>query len=773
MTSLSLIPQEPFEILGTIVWVRPPRSRKKEADGNFKVLDARSGIAREFMVACRWECPVEKGDIFYGYCQPNTTAKDNGDTLKSGSALGVTALKPPFVRVGTDEETLIRFFCKYVRGWSRSRAQEMYASLVRICGTEQKVDEYLSKLSEQWVQETDDSLLTQFADLLNPKSMAALLSSWYEEYDRRRLLLLGLNREEINACEAVGWSCYSLYGACLSNPFQVYPLSFSKCRVLLERMKRTADPQDMECGEIIRRIYDHVVRRGWTCTPAKFLVQDFPHLPRVGAYLKDNYDIHIDMGGIYLDHYYQVETRVAEYLSRLVLMDNESSAVRGGGDTLPIEFRNIDGDEESPISPDQRTAIEGALKHHLSIITGGAGTGKTTAIREMVYNLERRGISYAICAFTGKAVARLRQVLQNPTPMTLHLKIKQQKSARFEHLIIDEASMLEMSLFLRFVDCFRFPYKITLVGDVHQLPPIHWGSLFSQCIESKVIPTFYLTQNHRVYQVQGEQDGILLNAHKIIRNTTTSPIRFYPTDNFTLLKGNMKHVVAIAKCFHSQGFSPYEITVITPYNRDLNIINKSFQELYHGGQTYVEDPQRRKWYVGDRVMMTKNDYEINVMNGEEGRVIRLLEKAVVVSFGPGRDYEFPLAPKFKKNTHGKVLKQEKSVQYLVHSYAVTTHKGQGSEWNYVLMYLPPAGDGEGRSSSSFINKNLLYTSITRAKRAFYFVGDVELFRSSTAISLPFRAEKLAARLRAVCPPAACFTEIDDYDEDIEDDFNEY
>jgi hypothetical protein len=89
------------------------------------------------------------------------------------------------------------------------------------------------------------------------------------------------------------------------------------------------------------------------------------------------------------------------------------------------------------------------------------------------------------------------------------------------------------------------------------------------------------------------------------------------------------------------------------------------------------------------------------------------------------------------------------------------------------MYLPPAGDGEGRSSSSFINKNLLYTSITRAKRAFYFVGDVELFRSSTAISLPFRAEKLAARLRAVCPPAACFTEIDDYDEDIEDDFNEY
>lgn len=390
-------------------------------------------------------------------------------------------------------------------------------------------------------------------------------------------------------------------------------------------------------------------------------------------------------------------------------------------------------------------------------------THNTSSVKEIVYNLRQRNVEYAICAFTGKAVARLRDVLDSTIPMTFHLKMKKQKSAKFQHLIVDEASMVTVELFYDFITRFGFPFNITLIGDPDQLPPIGWGSLFNECIKSETIPIYELVNNHRVYHVDGEEDGIISNTRRMSEHgkglrgdQILTPMKFKPSNNFVISSGDTLQIAAFAKAFKSQGVKPEDVTVITPYNKDIASINTTFQKLYYeeSDENEVEsvfDSRGVRWYIGDRVMMTKNDYDINVMNGEEGVVIDVNAREIKVRFGYGREYDFPLEPDPRKRRWGTSYEKkdddeedaedERTVKRLIHSYCVTVHRGQGSEWNYIIFYLPP-----GRSQPNYITKNLVYTGLTRAKRALFFIGNLKELEESTIRSLPFRCENLSRRL---------------------------
>lgn len=768
-----------FEVVGKVIWVQSRRFKRNRDAQRFTVADAKNS-KKEITCMCSFFCPIQKNDLIVATCVRREGEKD------------AIVVKPPFVRVGTDRESIVNFFCKNVRGWGPARAGQLYDTIERIAG-EDKVDTYLSELAEIWMNKADADILQEFAELINASNLSYLLVNWYHKFDKRRLWLLGLSNREIGECVKICGNYYKIYELCLDNPFKLYPIPEKKCMEILNRLKRSPEKADIECGKIVRKMYDNMLHRSWTCTPVSFLAQEFKTLKDLGPKLLKEYDVIKEYDCAYLSYPHKVETYVAEYIAKLVksdMVNDTTTEFVHPSDWNPLsptqcrleaEFR-----ESSTLSEDQKLAIQGALDHKLSIITGMPGVGKTTAIRELVYNLEQRNQDYAICAFTGKAVARLRSVLCSTVPMTFHLKIKKEKSSRFRHLIVDEASMVTIELFYSFIRRFDFPFNITLVGDPNQLPPIGWGSLFEECIKSKTIPTYELVVNHRVYHVPGEKDGILLNTKNMARHGAKStvkfglkapvlPMKFEPTGNFVLTLGNIDQIAAFATAFKQQGVCRRDITVITPYNKDLDVINKTFQELYTEDDTeHVFDSRGCRWYINDRVMMIKNDYEINVMNGEEGEVVEIDPNQIKVSFGAGREYEFPLEPDPKKRKWGTSKEKddedevegERTVQRLVHSYCVTVHRGQGSEWNYVIFYLPP-----GRSQPNYITKNLVYTGLTRAKRALFFIGNIEELEASTTRSLPFRCEKLTKRLSE---------KLENWDEDAgeikagEDDyFNEY
>ena len=1152
-----------FEVVGKVIWVQSRRFKRNRDAQRFTVADAKDS-KKEITCVCSFFCPIQKNDLIVATC-----------VRKEGEKDAIVA-KPPFVRVGTDRESIVNFFCKNVRGWGPARAGQLYDTIERIAG-EDKVDSYLSELAEIWMNKADADILQEFAELINASNLSYLLVNWYHKFDKRRLWLLGLSNREIGECVKICGNYYKIYEMCLDNPFKLYPIPENKCMEILNRLKRTPDKSDIECGKILRKMYDNMIHRSWTCTPVSFLAQEFKSLKELGPKLLKEYGVIKEYDCSYLNYPHKVEAYVAEYIAKLVQSDTVNDTTTEfihPSDWNPLspthcrmeaEFR-----ESSTLSEDQKHAIQGALDHKLSIITGSPGVGKclhpdtgvlmfdgsvkqvkhvvvgdklmgpdskprnvlsvcsgtdtmykiipskgksficnephvltlkgakphifercdqdyarnlkygvkytskgkiktkhfktckeaqefinalpedifdlplneymkrskthqrkcylfhtsidyksqpvpidpyllgcwlgdghsndshittgdnevfdalepilsqynlqfnvvpsypitrrivgkgenygrknrnyvrsqlrklnlfknkhipqvykvntreirlqllaglldtdgyldsrsgtmfeitqksealandieylafslgymvtkkkeiksciyngerksgeyyrllifgegleniptnvkrkqavtrkskiratcqrfkvenvgtgkycgfeldgdgrfllddflvthnTTAIRELVYNLEQRNVEYAICAFTGKAVARLRSVLCSTVPMTFHLKIKKEKSSKFKHLIVDEASMVTIELFYSFIRRFDFPFSITLVGDPNQLPPIGWGSLFEECIKSKTIPTYELVVNHRVYHISGEKDGILLNTKKMARHgveptvkfglkAPVVPMKFESTGNFVLTPGNIDQIAAFATAFKQQGICRHDITVITPYNKDLDVINKTFQKLYtEDDSEHVFDSRGCKWYINDRVMMIKNDYEINVMNGEEGEVVEIDPNHIKVSFGAGREYDFPLEPDPKKRKWGTSQEKddedeaegERTVQRLVHSYCVTVHRGQGSEWNYIIFYLPP-----GRSQPSYITKNLVYTGLTRAKRALFFIGNIEELEASTTRSLPFRCEKLTKRLSET---------LDNWDEDTgeikagEDDyFNEY
>lgn len=772
-----------FDVVGVITYIKSNRFNRNRDIETFKVSDTRPAVNKEILCRCQYFSPVAKGDVIYATC------------VQKGDAAII--VKPPFVQVGTDKESIVSFFCKTIRGWSKVRARELYDTIERIA-TDGKVDIYLSELSEAWMNKEDNDLLAEFSGFINHNNMSFLLAQWYYKFDKRRLWLLGLYNNEIRECLKICGSYYKVYDMCLKNPLRLYPIPMNKCMEILNRIKRKPEQIDLECGKVVRKMYENLCFRAWTCTPVSFLAKDFPSLAKIGKRLLTDYEIVKEYDCAYLEYPYKVEKFVANYISQLISEDkvqdgapfvepedyNPKSPLHS---RMEAEFRS-----SANLSEDQKKGIQGSLDHKISLITGFPGTGKTTSIKEIVYNLEQRGIEYAICAFTGKAVARLREVLESAIPMTFHLKIKKEKTIQFQHLIVDEASMVTVELFYDFIQRFDFPFNITLVGDPNQLPPIGWGSLFSQCIESKTIPTYTLVVNHRVYDVPGERDGIILNTKKMAlhgseRDSTPIsvsglqrpllPMKFEPTTNFVLMPGNIDQISALTKAFKDQGINRYEVTVITPYNKDLEVINKTFQSLFCGESSKNAFDSRGKiWYVGDRVMMTKNDYEINVMNGEEGRVIEIEADSITVKFGEGREYKFPLEPDPKNKKYGYSKEKqgdteeagERTVKLLDHSYAVSIHKGQGSEWNYVIIYLP-----YGKSNPGFINKNLIYTALTRARRALFFIGNVEELEASTIRKLPFRSEKLVNRLLEKTPEwdedaAAILEGEDDYHNDYED-----
>jgi exodeoxyribonuclease V alpha subunit len=753
---VNALPQdkEYVEIVGKVLKIKPYVSgkpvefvvhtfgNKKNSNGqnsNGQNSDGQKFDKQDYVCTYDKFCPIAEGDAIHALCV--VEKRIMGEIL-------LKIVKPPFVQISMDRDSIVCCFLRVLRGtgFGNVKANGLFDIFERQANSETGVTAFVSELATQWLTSRDDALFLPYSSVISPKQMQRLLIWWQNKRSLRRLYLLGITKTEIRES---GLSADALYKKLIDNPFPVVNLSLSKCEEILVRLNKVPTADDYRCAEISRKLYSNLINASWTGTPTEIMLNLYADFQFQWSKLQADYSIIEDIGTVYLKQAHAAESYVAEWIRFLMsepLLDSKMSTED------PVFYCKT-------LTEEQKTAIFGALSHNVTIILGSAGTGKTTTIREIVNNLELREIPYEVLAPTGKAVSRIREVTRKRTPMTIHRRIGLSADPKklFRHVIIDESSMVALDLIYQFLQKYRHPYKLTLVGDTNQLPPIGWGAFYEQLIKSKKVPVFRLSQNHRLDKIDGLDNGIMINSNHLLEyikqydidRSKLIPFEYVETPNFSIIDGNIDLIFDIVRIFYEKGVPSSQITIITPYNTNLDELNKTCQQIFNEEKRYVIDNRGKCWMIGDRVICLVNSYSINVMNGEEGVVTNVDNEEIEVLFQESCVYKFKLEKTNKDNLNEDLLNDNDSfdeditVMMLAHSYALTVHKSQGSEWNYVIIYIP-----DHKSNENFLNRNLIYTALTRAKRAVWVIGDRRSFERGSIKALPTRYENLWYRLHA-------------------------
>lgn len=737
------------EIDGIIVEINYPQHRlvlEKEitTDGEKKK------IYKECFWDNRMKLEIKLGDALYGSFQANEDGTYH-------------IIERPFVETAASPYHIVKMIQKqmYV---DENKAKAHFATLSNEAGGDKKVVAHLTNLSRDWNKCRDVTKLG--TSLSNQKKFTVLLDFWYRNVNLRKILCLGVShdliKESLHTCE-------ELYPKLVKNPYTVACIPMELCESIIRQVgidfKRNGLNvlEEQEKGLVVRMVYNAMKNSAWTCTPISYIERMHDGWRKHEEDLIKSYNLVIDDD--YESLYLKVPLRIEEFVAEKIKSMVTSDKIDYNTPVVPLNNYRY-GDLRCQVSTsrematDQIAAIQGGVDHTFSIITGGAGTGKTTCLSEIVNNLEERGIGYALASFTGKAVSRVKEVCKRANAYTMHRLIEMAKSKTggwIDHLIIDEASMVTTQLFYEVFTVYEDIKKITLIGDVNQLQPIGWGSLFSEVVLSKRVPLYRLTTNYRVYiDGQNEKDGIILNSNNIVKYDpeTNEPFRFIPTSNFNIIEGGVDKVMEIVNIFAKEGISPDSIVTLCPYTNkskkdgendatvgQLNKIANHYQKVYEKGEPYIE-VNGKKWREGDVVILNKNDSAIGVYNGEMGRISALREKDMLVDFGASGTHEFLYKGKqrpernFEKDSYS-----ERTVANLDHGYVLTVNKAQGSEWDFVILFVPYVCLGD------FVTNRLIYTAITRAKRAVYLVAqDIEEVEKCAVKNPRLRQENLGKRL---------------------------
>lgn len=804
----------------------------------------------KYRITCPFFCPVQPGDAIYALVKP----------LADGS---YETVRQPFVQVPVDKANVVQCFVRALRGtgFGAVSADILYEKLkklakefgygeeslggsrnyeapsvdttsdsaaihthtrpmlvvpaeVRVMNTFENVGEglvtnsksryqgdgviaYLSEIANTYHRNADRRIIERLINgtNLDENKIPKLLQWWHKSRSLRRLHLLGLTNREIEGCKL---PLDDIYEVCLINPYRLAAIEIGKCETIMTSLGKVPTYIEKTCGQIIRKVHDYSLEKGWTGTPMTIMTRQFRDFHQFREFLIADYGLTIDCNLAYLPYQLKVEMVMTTYLDNLI----KETAKLQNLPTVDLPQMETAVYECQTLTTEQKLSVLGALNNRICIITGGAGTGKTTVIREIVKNLQIREIPYITCAFTGKAVSRLQEVLQSKIAATMDRLISRSGQVpEFRHVIMDEGSMITTELLYRFVSTFPQEYRLTIVGDCNQLPPVSWGTLMKQLMISGRVPIYYLTDNQRIiphrldtisappsrgegseglepdepYSAPGDVDfdrTILENANALIdpHRDLGLPLNFKQGPGFYQIEGSVETVTTIVKALHDTGISSDRIMAISPYNEYIREINSGFQTIYHESSHKYIDKRGLLWCVGDRVMMTKNNYTINVMNGTEGRVISITDEGVNIDFGDGATHLFrfysidpqvDFKPAWKGGlgaSRGEALTEddydssELTVDQLIHSYATTVHKSQGSEREFVIFYIPRKAGYNGQGISSFLNINLFYTGVTRTKRSIWLVGDAVTIAQSTCNKQPPRHEALGYRLKNLRNP---------------------
>lgn len=383
------------------------------------------------------------------------------------------------------------------------------------------------------------------------------------------------------------------------------------------------------------------------------------------------------------------------------------------------------------LNEDQKRAIVSCLEHKVSIITGGPGTGKTTLIKRLLSILEEHNIVYKLAAPTGRAAKRMAEGthryaatihrLLEFDPSTMQFVHNEKNALALDFLIIDEASMLDVFLAHAVLKALPLRAHIVFIGDIDQLPSVGAGNVLSDMLKAKNICH---TRLHHIFR-QAADSLIVLNAHRI--NKGDFPVTFQPDakkDFFFIKEENPAHLMHHLNMLYNQNsyLAPYkhDVMVLAPMNRGiagttnlnyelqklLNSAEKPF--LMHAGTTYK---------VGDRVMQMRNNYDKGVFNGDIGTIVEIDMQMRTLTV----------------QIDERLVEYEGSeVDELVLAYAISIHKSQGSEYAAVIIPI-------FIQHFMLLQRNLLYTAVTRAKRLCIIIGQPK------AVGMAIRNNKMVKR----------------------------
>lgn len=436
---------------------------------------------------------------------------------------------------------------------------------------------------------------------------------------------------------------------------------------------------------------------------------------------------------LFLPMLYRAETGCAKLIKRLVGTPAYAAASIDAARAIAWIERN----RRIELSEGQRETIhQAASGAKVMVITGGPGTGKTTVIDSLLTIFEKKGVTAMLGAPTGRAAKRLEETTHRAAKTIHRLLEFSPKQGTFtcdennplgaDLVVIDETSMVDCQLMYSLLRAIPPHARLILVGDVDQLPSVGPGNVLMDVIASNAVPVVWLKTVFR----QAETSGIVANAHRI--NTGEYP-SFNATDFFFVERKDPEKALEtvlelvterIPKRF---GFDPVrDIQVLAPMHRGPTGVTRLNEVLQAALNPSGEPVPRRGFRLHDKVMQTRNNYEYDVYNGDVGIVTVLDDEAgeIEVRFD-GHAVIYPFD----------------ELDDLSLAYASTVHKSQGSEYPAVVIPLLP-------QDYLLLQRNLLYTAITRGKKLVVIVGDPKaLGRAIHNTKITRRNTRLAPRLR--------------------------
>jgi exodeoxyribonuclease V alpha subunit len=451
-----------------------------------------------------------------------------------------------------------------------------------------------------------------------------------------------------------------------------------------------------------------------------------------------------DGDALYLPPFFQAESGVARKLRKIMAEKRDRLAVFGKVN-WQLAFQSIDSSSDITLTDQQKMAVQSALTKKVSILTGGPGTGKSTITGSIIRLLKGRNCSVLLAAPTGRAAKRLSETT-GLEAKTIHrlLEFKPSEQTTFvrdrenpldaDLIIIDETSMVDILLMNHLLNAIENGSHVLFVGDKDQLPSVGAGNVLRDMIESSVIPVVVLDTIFR----QAEDSYIIVNAHRINEGELPQFPR-EASDFFLFPEADAVKaadwVVDLVKERVPQKFrfNPLQdIQVLTPMHRGASGVielNERLQEALnpHNPQKAEVKHGSRIFREGDRVMQIRNDYERQIFNGDLGIIHKIdtEEHLVIVNF------DERLVP-------CETLQLEE----LMHAYAISIHKSQGSEFPVVIIPLL-------MQHYMMLQRNLVYTAVTRARKLVVIVGDKKAIGMAVRNDhIAFRNTKLKERLQA-------------------------
>lgn len=473
-------------------------------------------------------------------------------------------------------------------------------------------------------------------------------------------------------------------------------------------------------------------------TAAKELLQaDEEPIRKAIADMIEAKDLIADNDVLYLPPFYHAENGSAKRLTTL-LSESLFSDI-AAEEAVPYGSQSDNGIVYDEV---QQAAIRQALESKVMVLTGGPGTGKTTTTQGIIAAFKSRGMQILLAAPTGRAAKRMTEAtgmeaktihrLLEYNPMDGY-KRNDENPLEGDALIVDECSMIDILLFYNLMKAIPSNMRLILVGDIDQLPSVGAGNVLRDIIDSQQISVVRLTRIFR----QAQSSRIVMNAHAINAGHFPNIKNGLDTDFFFINQEDADEMVKLIiglvreRLPKKYGYPPKEIQVLTPMQRgtvgagNLNIelqnaLNPTGPSLARGGYTFRQ---------GDKVMQIRNNYDKNVFNGDIGYItaVDTNERTLTVTFD-SRLVEYDIT----------------ELDEIVLAYAVTIHKSQGSEFPVVVMPVT-------MKHFVMLQRNLIYTGITRAKKICVLVGTTKaLAYAIKQNTVSKRNTKLKERLNDNC-----------------------